>query len=165
MANYLAPHSSGIPQSTEFTATSAGVADAGKAVALNSSGVIDDTMFGAIARASRTANCGEDIAAGDRIYIDSSGDVRKAIATSEATLATGYVEESVTTGNPIKYYTDGTQTGLSGLTADTRMFLSATTPGAATATAPTAATTFVQSLGKAPSATELTFQLQVMYKN
>lgn len=165
MAKYLAPDSSGIPKATDFTAISAGVGDAGKAVALNSSGQIDDSMVGSIARASKTANCGEDITAGDRIYVDASGEVRKAVADNVAKLATGYVETSATTGNSIKYYTDGTQTGLSGLTANARYFLSATTPGAITTTPPSSSGTFAQSVGKPPSATELTFQPQIMYAN
>lgn len=165
MANYLAPDAAtGIPKSTSGTATSAGGADAGKIVQLNGSGLLDSTMFGAVARASKLLTAGESLSAGDRVYVASAGEVRKSDATNITKLCTGYVEDTAAAAASVKVYEDGIQTGLSGLTEGARYFASAT-PGAITTTPPTTAGHTVQSVGTAYSETELSFKPEIMWTN
>ncbi len=61
---YLKTGSTGFPTEEASVQTSAGAGDAGKIVALNSSGLIDDTML-SIQAASQSMTAGESLSAGD----------------------------------------------------------------------------------------------------
>src|SRR5512145_3314275 len=147
---YLA-NNAGVTTEIQAKDVSAGAGDAGKAVALNASGLIDPTMLpGAdvdIIEAS------ENLAAGDLVNVhDSSGPkVRKADAAGGMAKRTdGDVLASVTSGQNATVYFDGNISGLSSLTPGARYYLSAT-PGGVTATAPTTAAHLKQFIGKAIS--------------
>lgn len=140
----------------EATDVSAGAGDAGKIPALNSAGEIDKTMLPNVE--IKNLPSGENLAAGDYVYIDSSGDVRKASGAAAGNAAIGFVEDSVTAPAAVDVYFDGTNSSLSALTVGDQYFLDDTTPGAITDTAPVGANKIIQSIGWAISATEIPTQ-------
>lgn len=157
MANYLTTDSTtGGSQEVEGLATSAGVADAGKIIQTDATGQIDPTLLPNID--SVTATSGEALLAGDLVYIDSAGEVVKASAASGGNEAIGFVLDAVPTATSVTVYFEGRNTGLSALTVGTRYFLSDTTAGAVTDTAPTDTNELVQFVGRAISATTISFE-------
>jgi hypothetical protein len=146
----------------QATTTSTGVTDAGKIVALGGDGLLDiSVMPVGIGADTRVAVAGENLNAGDLVNLYNNAGVitaRKADATGGiAKQADGFVISAVTSGQNATVYFDGTITGLSGLTPGAIYYLS-TTAGGITTTIPTTATYIAQSVGKALSATELTFE-------
>ena len=82
---------------------------------------------------------------------------RKADATAEGKEANGFVIAAVSSSATATVYLDGAQiTGLSGLTAGARQYVS-TTAGAVTATPPSTAGNVVQCVGVAVNATTIDF--------
>jgi len=105
---------------------------------------------------------GEDLAQNDlvNLYNDAGTlKARKADAnTSPPRPADGWASETVSTGNyVIAYLTSTLVTGMSGLTPGSDYYLSATA-GAVTATAPSSSANIRQRVGKALSATVLSFE-------
>ena len=142
------------------TIASAGAADDGKLVGLDASGRLDPTVMPTgVGAQTKIVTSSEILAAGDLINLHiSSGDkVRKADATAEGKEVHGFVLAGFGNGASATIYLGGTMTGLSGLVAGTRYYLSASTPGALTATPPATAGNVVQFVGIAISATELDF--------
>jgi hypothetical protein len=137
----------------EATDVSSGVGNAGDIVALNSKGEIDKTMLPNVEIKNLTA--AENLTAGDYIYIDGSGEVRLASAAAAGNAAIGYVEDTVLATNTVDVYFDGTNAALTGLTVGDQYFLSDTTPGGVTNTAPVGANKIIESVGWAISATEI----------
>lgn len=165
--------------------SSAGVADAEKIVATNTSGVLDDTLLNAattgasvtlktkpdgtidtsvlppgIGTDTASVVASEALAAGDFVNIwDNAGtaNVRKADATTAGKEAIGFVLEAVLSTASATVYFEGRNTQLTGLTPGARQYLS-TTPGGRTETAPATAGNVVQHLGAAYSATALNFE-------
>lgn len=145
-----------------FVQASAGVASAGKPVALNANGEIDRSMLPNTEADTSTLPASENLAAGDFVNIWSDAGtlkVRKADASSAAKRADGYVLAAVTSGANAEVFHDGAVTGLTGLTVGGRYYLS-TTPGASVleADVATASGNLVQYLGQAVSATKLLYQ-------
>lgn len=153
---------SGIKQLIEAIVTSAGEVDAGKIPALDASGRISQTMMPVgIGPDTKNIVASEALAAGDLVNIwDNAGtpNVRKADASTSGKEAVGFVLAGVTSGAIATVYFEGTITGLTGLTAGTRYYLSATTPGQTTTTAPATTGQVVQYVGRAVSSTELSFE-------
>ncbi|MEO5341107.1 MAG: hypothetical protein H7837_11435 [Magnetococcus sp. MYC-9] len=103
----------------------------------------------------------ETLASGDFVNMfDASGvtKVRKADATDSGKRAHGFVKVGATSGQSVDVYLDGANNALTGLTGGTRYYLSAATPGAATAIMPSASGNLVQYLGTAMSATAIAFR-------
>jgi hypothetical protein len=135
--------------------TSSGAGDAGEFPILDGSGKLDITLMpNGIGADSITATAGEALAAGDFVYLNGSGAVLKADATTFAKRAMGYVLSSVANAGTATVFFDESNSSLSGLTPGGMYYLSATA-GAATLTAPTTSGQFVQELGIATSATSL----------
>jgi len=82
--------------------------------------------------------------------------VRKADASAAGKEAMGFVLAAVANAAAATVYFEGTDTQVSGQTAGP-VYLSPTTPGAGTATAPSAAGQVVQRVGYATSATTVNF--------
>lgn len=149
-------------QLTEKTATvsSAGVGDAGKIVALDGTGKLDSTVMPTGIGADVVAiTASENLAAGDlvNIYDDSSTPkTRKADAATNKP-AHGFVLSGVTGGNEATVYFEGNNAQVTGLTAGYQ-YLSGTTPGKCTATAPSTTGYIVQRVGVATGATSLNFE-------
>lgn len=139
---------------------SAGAGDAGKIVALDSTGRIDNTMMPVgIGADTQNITTSEALAAGDLVNIwNSTGaKARKADASVAGKEAHGFVLSAVTSGGTATVYFEGTDTQVTGLTPGVQ-YLSATTPGQATATAPSGSGQVVQRVGFATAAAALNFQ-------
>jgi len=141
--------------------SSAGAGDAGKIVALDSTGRLDISMMPVgVASEAATIAASENLAAGDWVNIHNaagSPNVRKADA-SNGRRAHGFVLASVTSGQDATVYQEGTNTALSGLTPGATYFLSGASAGAGTTTAPSTSAYIVQELGYAISATAISFE-------
>lgn len=160
---YLSINSSGINQEIQATVVSAGAGNDGDIVALDASGRIDNSVMPVgIGADTATIQASEALAAGDLVNIhDVSGPrVRKADASaaSAGRSVDGFVLASVASGANATVYFEGTITGLSALTVGSRYFLSGSSAGAATATRPTTSGHSVQYIGKAISATAISFE-------
>lgn len=139
--------------------TSAGAGDAGKVVALNSAGLLDETMMppGVVAD-TKTITASEALAAGDLVNVfNSSGvKVRKADASTSNKEAHGYVLAAVLISATATVYFEGNNNQITGATPGD-LFLS-TTPGLTTSTAPSGSGNVVQRVGFATAATSMNFQ-------
>jgi len=108
-----------------------------------------------------TYTAGEALTAGNLVYITSSGTIMKADANSEGKLAQGFVLASISNGASGTFYRGhGKITGLTGLTAGSRYFLSNAATGAiALYSALTYSTGDIQQyVGRAESTTVLAFE-------
>lgn len=158
---FLKVGTNGLPTEQEFTTQSTGATDAGKPIALDGSGKLDPSVLpNGIGSDANTITAGEALAAGDFVYINGSGQVMKADGTASGKAAVGYVLGAVASGQPATVYFDDSNTALTGLTPGARYFLSATQPGRATTTIPTAAGHIVQELGIATSASSMHVGIQ-----
>ena len=140
---------------------SAGVSDAGKVIALNTSGVLDTTLFPAgIGQTSKVFPASEALAAGALVNIYSNAgvpNVRNANGTDATKPAHGIVIAAVASlANATVYYGPTLVAGLSGLTIGATHYLGLTA-GTVTPTQPTATGNLAQPVGIADSATELAF--------
>ena len=142
--------------------TSSGAGDAGKGVALDAAGKLALNMMPTgVGPELNSIVSSENLVAGDFVNVwDNAGtpNVRKADATDNTKRAHGFVKSAVTAPAAVDVYFDGANEQLSGLTGGTRMFLSAATPGAATATPPTSSGNLLQYLGSAFNATTIAFR-------
>ena len=103
----------------------------------------------------------EDLAAGDLVNIYDATAVptaRKANATDATKPVVGFVLAATTSPAAALIYMEGPITGLSALTAGTRMYLSAASSGALTPTPPTGTGMIVQFVGRAVNATTVNFE-------
>lgn len=146
---------------TWFTAitNSAGVADAGKILATDSSGRIDQSFMPAgIGSATEVMIASESLVAGDFVNIWLDTGVRKArkADNSNGRFASGFVLNAVSANANATVTLQGVNTALSGLIIATRYFLG--TSGGVTTTAPTASGSQVQRLGIAVSSTGINFE-------
>lgn len=162
MAKYIINNAGVLTEATTIS-TSAGAADAGKIPGLDSSGRLDNTMLPVgIGADTASIPASEALAAGDLVNVWSNAgtaNVRKADASTSGKQAHGFVLAAVASAASATVYFEGTNTQQTGLTAGDQ-FLSATTPGKATNTAPSAAGQIVQRVGVAISATSLNFEPQ-----
>lgn len=141
--------------------TSSGAPDANRLVATGSDGYLDPTLLPPGIDDAKTIVASEAIAASDLINVwDDAGTpkVRKADASSYSKRAMGYALDSIALAASGRVRLDGLVTGLAGLTIGAKYFLSGSTPGATTITAPTTTGYIVQPVGEALSATELSFE-------
>lgn len=166
-------------------ATSAGAGDADKIPATGAAGTLDPTLLNAATTGNNkllmtdgsgkidnsvlpsgvgasvvSVTASEALSAGNIVNIYNNAgtpNVRKADATAEGKEANGFVLASVSSSATATVYLDGAQiTGLSGLTAGARQYVS-TTAGAVTATPPSTAGNVVQCVGVAVNATTIDF--------
>lgn len=153
---------SGIKKIVSAITSSAGITDANKILATDATGKLSASFLPpGIDLSVETIIASEDLAAGDYVNIwDDAGDrsVRKADAAT-AKSAHGYVLAAVTTGDDATVYITGLNDQLSGFTPGAKLYLSATTPGTATATPPAETSGYInQVLGVAASATSSRFE-------
>lgn len=138
--------------------TSAGAADGGKIPALDDTGRFDSSMMPTgVAPDVEVITASEALAAGDfvNIWVSTGTKVRKADASTSGKEAHGFVLSAVSSAGPATVFFEGRNTGVTGRTAGARQFLSATTPGGVTETAPSTAGQVVQYLGVATSTTTI----------
>lgn len=147
--------------------TSSGAGDAGKIVALDSSGKLDVSLMPTgVSPEVTVCPAFENLTAGDFINLFLSGGVikaRKADATTNAKPAHGFVLSNVTAPASATVYREATgNTALSGLTIGSDYYLS-TTAGGTTATPPSTTGNISQALGTADSATSMVFTNEKFY--
>jgi hypothetical protein len=147
-------------QVTEIIATQTGGAGNEDLIpSLNASGQIDITMLPTgIGADTASIIASENLSGGDFVNIWNDGGVvkiRKAIA-EDGKLADGFVLDPVTSPAEGTVYFEGKNTSLSGLTLAAVYYLSDSTAGEITATAPSASTKHVQRIGKAYATTTVT---------
>mgnify|MGYP000923746693 CR=1 FL=1 len=132
-----------------------GVGNANKAIELNAQGFIDPSM---LADAEvKVGNAFEAITALQLVYFKADGTVAKASAAVGGHKAQGWAANSASIGQPVTVHQEGTIGGLSGLTPEANLFLSASTAGGYTETAPTGTGEIAQIVGVALSDSELNF--------
>jgi len=152
---------SGVMTETEAITTSVGGADTGKIPALDATGRLDSSFMPiGIGADTKILPASENLAAGDlvNVWLDSgTAKARKADASGGyGKRVVGFVLSSVTSGNNATVYLEGIITGLTGLTAGSTYYASATA-GQATVTAPTTSGHIVQVAGTAVSTSEISF--------
>lgn len=161
MAKFLT-HNGGNLVEAQSVGTSAGAGDAGKLVHLDGAGRFPTSVMPAgIGADTKSLTASEALSAGDFVNIwDDAGTpkARKADASAAGKKAHGYVVAAVSSGASAEVYFEGANAQVSGLTAGD-VYLSATTAGAATNTAPSGTGKVVQRLGTAVAATEINVEL------
>ncbi len=103
----------------------------------------------------------ENLASGDFVNIWDDGgtiSVRKADATTAGKEADGFVLDAVTAPASATVYFEGRNTSKTGLTLGARYYLSAAAAGGVVTTPPSASGNVVQFLGRAVSATSISFE-------
>lgn len=142
--------------------SSAGAGDAGKIPALDAAGKLDTSMMPTgIAADTAVITASEALSAGDLVNVHNStgAKVRKADASTAGKEAHGFVLAAVSNGGAATVYFEGSNAQVTGLTPGVQ-FLSASTPGLSTNTAPSGTGQVVQRVGFATAATALNFQSQ-----
>lgn len=163
MADKYIRQNAGQLAEVEGTVTSAGAGDAGKIVALDSSGRLDNSMMpSGIGSDTEVMASSENLAAGDLVNIWNDSGTRKArkADASNGRRAHGFVLSGTSSPANATVYLSGDITGLTSLTPGTAMYLSGTTAGGATATSPSTAGQISQEIGIAVSTTAIGFQPQ-----
>lgn len=163
MADKYIKNNAGQLAEVEATVTSSGAGNAGDIVALDASGKLDTTVLPTgIGATTKLAATTENLSAGDlvNLYNDSGTIKARKADASNGRRAHGFVLSSVTSPNNATVYLDGTITGLTSLTPGAAYYLSGSSAGAATATAPTTSGYISQEIGIALSATEINFEEQ-----
>lgn len=159
---YLKTGTTGMHEEVEATTTSEGAGDSGKIPGLDGTGKLDNSMLPTgIGDETKLIMASEALSAGDLVNVwDDAGatKVRKADASDPAKAADGFVLSAAAQSENATVYFEGTNNQLSGLTGGTKYFLSASTPGDITDAAPTTSGHIVQFVGKAISATEVSFE-------
>ena len=152
---------SGIKTLISALQSSAGAGDAGKLVALDSTGKISDTMMPVgIGAETAVITASEALAAGDwvNIYGATGAKCRKADATTAGKEAHGFVLAAVESAAPATVYgISQLNNQLDSLTPGEMYWLSTTAGQGVATTPPSASGNVVQRLGKAVSATEIVF--------
>ena len=149
------------PAILNATITSAGAGDSGKLPQLDSSGRIDTSVLPVgVGPDSKSFTTTEVIAAGAWVNIwNSSGvKVRNADA-SNGRQAHCFTILGAGSGASCVVYFEGANTAVSSKTVGATQFLSSTTPGASTETAPSTAGQIIQVLGVATAATEINAEI------
>lgn len=143
--------------------TSAGAGDAGKIPGVDASGRLDTSfMPSGIGAPTEAITASEALAAGDLVNVwNSTGaKVRKADASTSGKEAHGYVLAAVANAATATVYFSAADTQVTGLTPGVQ-YLSAATPGLATATPPSGTGQVVQRVGVATAAAVLEFRPQL----
>ena len=145
---------------TNGTTTSAGAGSSGKLTALDNTGRLDQSLM-PVGVVPETASivASEALADGDFVNVYNNAgvfNVRKADGSTTGKEAHGFVLAAVLSAGTALVYFEGSNTHLTSLTAGDQ-FLSATTAGKSSATAPTGSGQVVQQLGVATSATSIKF--------
>lgn len=158
MANKYLSHENGRVKEVEAKNSSSGATDSGKLVALDADGKINNTMLKDVEVIELTA--GDPLNSGEVVYINASGEAKKAIADAAGKEADGYVQETVSAGETVKVYFES-KLLTTGLTIGKKYYLSDTTGGdliSEDGTLPSGSGEVIQYIGKAVSTTELMFE-------
>lgn len=140
--------------------TSAGSGDSAKLVALDGAGKIDNTMMPVgVGADTASITASETIAAGALINLHvSSGDKVRNADASNGRRAQGFTLLGAASAAACVVYFEGRNTALTGRTTGATQYLSGSTPGAMTETAPSTSGYLVQEVGIAVSSTTADFE-------
>lgn len=160
--NKYVSNNAGVLTEVAASQVSAGAGDAGKIPALDSTGKLDASMMPVgVAAATVVITASEALSAGDFVNVwNSAGNfrVRKADGSASGKEAHGFVLAAVSNGASATVYFPGEEnTQVAGATPGP-VYLSDTTAGGFTSTAPTTSGHVVQRLGVAVAATEIIFE-------
>jgi hypothetical protein len=115
----------GLITEVEAPSASIGVQDAGKIVALDESGRLDQTFMPVgIGADTLTALAFEPLESGNFVYITQEGTIAKASANANS--AVGFILNGADIGQEVLVYFEGRNTSLSNLTIGSRYYLSET---------------------------------------
>lgn len=138
-----------------------GAGNENKLLALDGDGFVPETALPpGVGADIKELPASEALGGGDAVNVWNDGGtikVRKADGTTTGKEANGFVKAAVALGDTAAVYYAGTNTGATGLTPGSDVFLSTATAGLATTTAPAGAGKTAQRLGVAVSATEYYF--------
>lgn len=131
--------------------TTTGVGDAGQIIETDANGLLDPSFFPpGSTLTTESAQATEALNAGNFVNVYSDGgtdSVRKAIANNVDKLANGFVLDNYAISDTVTVFTVGVNTSITAVPGEV-YYLSQTTPGGATTTAPTETSThFQQVLG------------------
>lgn len=161
-AKYLALIA-GVKSQVTATITGGTAGQDGAIVCLDAGGRLDASVLPVGIGADVVATtAGEALAAGDFVYITSSGTAMKAGAGVAGREAVGFVLASAANSAAVTVYLEGRNTALSGLTAGTRYYLSETA-GGVTPTPVAGAGKKHQFVGVALSATSINTEMDDYY--
>lgn len=103
----------------------------------------------------------EALAARDVLYISAADNVSKALATnSSQSYAMGLAKAAAADAASVEVQSEGVMAGFTGLTAGSRYYLDATTPGAITSSIPTGSGNTIVQVGYAKSTTALHIHIE-----
>lgn len=148
--------------------TAGGEANANTIPQLSASGRwTADMMPEGLAAETKVMPASEGLAAGDVVNVYSDAGTLKcrkadASAANAGKACKGFVLAAVTQDEDATVYYEGNITGLSGLTPGADYYLSATSPGGVTTTPTLTVGYVIQYIGQAQSATEMTFEPEVI---
>lgn len=159
MAKFLAWITGRLTEVQPIT-TSAGAGDASKMIQTDSNGLLDASLMPSGITADQiTANANGTISAKDLVYMEAAGTIARASGAAAGNQAMGWATSSVTTGQPVTMQLEGKISGLTGLTAGSRYYLSDVTPGGLLiAPGPSGSGKLAQYVGSALSTTVLNFE-------
>lgn len=161
MAKFLKRDATSGVVTEEATATTGGTGDALKVPSLDAQGRLTAEMMPVgIGADNKVVPASEALSAYDLVNLwDDAGTLkaRKADAAT-AKQADGYVVAALSIGADATVYFDGQMTGMTSLTVGARYYLSDSAAGGVTLTPVSGAGKMHQYIGKALSATELTFE-------
>lgn len=163
MADKYIKNNAGQLAEVEGTVTSSGAGDAGKIVALDSSGKLDNSIMpSGIGADTEVMATSENLSAGDLVNIWNDSGTRKArkADASNGRRAHGFVLSGTTSPANATVYLSGDITGLTSLTPGVAYYLSGATAGAVTSTAPSTSGYISQEIGVAVSTTAIAFEQQ-----
>lgn len=159
---FLKVAADGSTSEQEALTASAGAGDAGKVPGLAGDGRLDQSMMPAgVGPAAKSIVASEALAAGNmcNVWNDAgTPKLRKADASSPGKRCNTFVQAGFSAGQQALAFTESIVTGLSGLTAGARYFLSNTVPGGITTDPITQSGHILQYVGTALSDTELAFE-------
>lgn len=150
----------GIEQEVAGTVTGGTAGEAGKIPALDAGGRIDPTLMpvGVVADTYSGTAFETLSSAAPFVYVRADGQIANASAASGGNPTIGFVVANAAAAASALVYFEGRVTGLSGLTVGSRYYLSDTVAGGLTLTPVSGTGKLHQYLGRAVSATTLTFE-------
>lgn len=149
----------GQERQVEGQVTGGGVGQAGKLVALDNTGRLDQSILPVgLTPDVYVGVAHEALAAGAFVYLRSDGKVANASGVAGGNQAVGFVLEASAANDPARVYFEGRNTVLTGLTPGARVYLSDSAPGGTTHTPVAGAGKVHQFLGCAVEATCLAFE-------
>lgn len=162
MAKFLERSStSGQVAEVQPITVSGGAGDAAKVAQTDSAGRLDASLMPVgIGADTFTSTASGALSAGDAVYVTSGSLIARASAAVAGNQAIGFVLVASAPSAAATIYFEGRNTGVTGLTAGSRYYLSDATPGGITLTPVTGAGKLHQYVGNAITSTSLAWEAE-----